>query len=126
MLNRKDLEDMGYFEMFYDKCEEDPLMFYSTFVENKIITKGSDRLYENVLGLVGEAGEVAEKIKKRIRDYDRFSDEDMIKELGDVLFYTFALANLFKGSLRHVIEQNIRKLDSRQKRGKLQGSGDNR
>ena len=61
MLNRKDLEDMGYFEMFYDKCEEDPLMFYSTFVENKIITKGSDRLYENVLGLVGEAGEVAIK-----------------------------------------------------------------
>ena len=54
------------------------------------------------------------------------SDEDMIKELGDVLFYTVALANLFKGSLRHVIEQNIRKLDSRQKRGKLQGSGDNR
>ena len=60
---------------------------YSYWVENKIMTEGKDRLVENTLGLVGEAGEVAEKIKKLIRDSNRFSNEEIIKELGDVVFY---------------------------------------
>ena len=54
---------------------------------------------ENTLGLVGEAGEVAEKIKKLIRDSNRFSNEEIIKELGDVVFYATALANYFESSL---------------------------
>ena len=87
---------------------------------------GRDRLIENTLGLSGEAGEVSEKIKKLFRDKDRFSDEDLLKELGDVLFYTVALANIFGGDLRKVMEINMAKLDDREQRGVLKGSGDNR
>ncbi len=99
---------------------------YSYWVENKIMTEGKDRLVENTLGLVGEAGEVAEKIKKLIRDSNRFSNEDIAKELGDVVFYATALANYFESSLEEVIELNVDKLDDRQRRGVLGGSGDNR
>ena len=78
-------------------------MEYSYWVEDKIMTEGNDRLIENTLGLVGEAGEVAEKIKKLIRDSNRFSNQDIVKELGDVVFYATALANYFESSLEEVI-----------------------
>jgi len=55
-----------------------------------------------------------------------FKDEDILKELGDVLFYTVALANIFGGNLRKVMEMNMAKLDDREQRGVLKGSGDNR
>lgn len=101
-------------------------MEYSYWVENKIITEGKDRLVENTLGLVGEAGEVAEKIKKYIRDDTKVNQKDIIKELGDVVFYTTALANYFYSSLPEVIEVNMDKLDGREARGTLRGSGDER
>jgi|TARA_B100001094_G_scaffold236076_1_gene231159 NTP pyrophosphatase (non-canonical NTP hydrolase) len=128
MINRSDLEAFGYFDMFQNSpdYEKDPVRFYSQFVEDKILTKGRDRLIENTLGLAGEAGEVSEKIKKLFRDKNRFSDEDLLKELGDVLFYTVALANIFGGNLRKVMEMNMAKLDDREQRGVLKGSGDNR
>ena len=91
-----------------------------------MLTKGRERLVENTLGLYGEAGEVSEKVKKLFRDKDKFKDEDMLKELGDVLFYTVALANIFGGNLRKVMEMNMAKLDDREQRGVLKGSGDNR
>lgn len=99
---------------------------YSQWVEGKIVTEGSDRLFENTLGLVGEAGEVAEKIKKLIRDQNRFTPDEIVKELGDVVFYVTALANYYSFGLQHVIDMNVHKLDDRQERGVLQGSGDNR
>ena len=102
------------------------LDMYSDWVEGKILTKGNDRIFENTLGLVGEAGEVAEKVKKMLRDKARYSNEELLKELGDVLFYTVALANIFGGNLRKVMEMNMAKLDDREQRGVLKGSGDNR
>ena len=68
-------------------------MEYSYWVEGKITTKGETRLVENALGLVGEAGEVAEKVKKYLRDNTKVNQKEIVKELGDVLFYTTALAN---------------------------------
>ena len=97
-------------------------MEYSYWVEDKIMTEGNDGLIENTLGLVGEAGEVAEKIKKLIRDSSRFSNQDIVKELGDVVFYATALANYFESSLEEVIELNVDKLDDRQARGVLGGA----
>jgi len=55
---------------------------YSDWVEDKIVTSPKDRLMENALGLMGEAGEVAEKIKKRIRDDTKVEPEEIVKELG--------------------------------------------
>tara|TARA_R110002167_G_scaffold143031_1_gene332213 strand:- start:442 stop:798 length:357 start_codon:yes stop_codon:yes gene_type:complete len=101
-------------------------MEYSYWVEDKIMTEGKDRLVENVLGLVGEAGEVAEKVKKMLRDGSRLNQEEVVKELGDVLFYTTAIANYFYSDLQTVIDTNIKKLDDRETRGVLSGNGDNR
>ena len=104
---------------------KDMMDMYSQFVEDKMITKGRERLIENALGLTGEAGEVSEKIKKLFRD-NRIDDDAVLRELGDVLFYTVALSNIFGGSLIKIIELNMEKLNERVKNGTLQGSGDNR
>jgi len=127
MISADDLDRMGYYEMFdADGIPNNPFAAYSQWVEGKILTKGYTRQVENTLGLVGEAGEVAEKLKKSFRDNAVLDKEDMMKELGDVLFYVAALANLYGGTLQEVAELNVSKLESRQKRGVLQGSGDNR
>jgi len=99
---------------------------YSYWVEGKIVTEGETRLVENTLGLVGEAGEVAEKIKKLLRDNTKVSSDDIIKELGDVVFYVTALANYFNSDLTEVLQNNMDKLNSRARRGVIKGSGDNR
>lgn len=127
MISADDLDRMGYYEMFdVNGIPNNPFAAYSQWVEGKILTKGYTRQVENTLGLVGEAGEVAEKLKKSFRDNAVLDKEDMMKELGDVLFYVAALANLYGGNLQEVAELNVSKLESRQKRGVLQGSGDNR
>jgi len=128
LINETDLKAFGYFDMFQNSpvYENDPIRFYSQFVEDKVFTKGRERLVENTLGLVGEAGEVSEKVKKLFRDKNKFSDEEVLKELGDVLFYATALANIFGGNLKTIMEMNMKKLDDREQRGVLRGSGDNR
>ena len=82
------------------------------------------------LGLCGEAGEVAEKIKKIIRDKGGcFGDEERAQialELGDVLWYAAILASEFGLSLQDIANANLDKLAKRAKRGKIRGSGDNR
>jgi len=80
------------------------------------------------LGLAGEAGEVAEKVKKIIRDNKNIVDEreDIAKELGDVLWYVAAVARDIGFKLEAIAEMNIEKLESRKERGVLQGNGDNR
>ena len=85
---------------------------------------------EKVLGLVGEAGETADKIKKLIRDKDGVvSDEDraaVVKELGDTLWYLSSIARYLSVPLSEVAQGNIDKLESRFQRNKLHGEGDER
>jgi NTP pyrophosphatase (non-canonical NTP hydrolase) len=106
MISGDDLDEFGYFENF-DSDEVDWADLYSAWVEKKIMTEGQARLVENTLGLVGEAGEVAEKIKKLIRDSSRFQNEEIMKELGDVVFYATALANIYGKGLQEVLELNM-------------------
>lgn len=82
------------------------------------------------LGLTGEAGEVADKVKKLIRDRGGVIDDqftaDIALELGDVLWYIAQLATELGLDLEAVAEGNLRKLGSRAERGTLQGEGDHR
>ena len=85
---------------------------------------------EKTLGLSGEAGEVAEKIKKIVRDQNMNlteDDKEAIKlELGDVLWYLSAISFYLGISLEEVAKVNLEKLSSRQACGKIHGSGDDR
>jgi len=91
--------------------------------------KGNNFIYPT-LGLVGEAGEVAEKIKKVLRDKDKVIDKEakkeISKEMGDVLWYLSQLATELDISLDDIASLNIEKLSFREQKGKLHGSGDNR
>jgi NTP pyrophosphatase (non-canonical NTP hydrolase) len=83
-----------------------------------------------VLGLCGESGEVAEKVKKIIRDKDGIISEsdktEIAKELGDVLWYIAVCARQMGFSFDEVAAGNLAKLQDRKVRGTLGGSGDNR
>lgn len=85
---------------------------------------------EKVLGLTGEAGETADKIKKILRDKEGEISEgdkkEIVKELGDVLWYVTAIATYLGVDLEEVAEENIKKLESRRQRNLLHGEGDNR
>ena len=83
------------------------------------------------LRLTGEAGEIANKVKKFIRD--GASKEEYIAkrveigyEIGDVMWYCAVLAEELDMNLGHIMEKNLEKLADRKKRGKISGSGDNR
>jgi NTP pyrophosphatase (non-canonical NTP hydrolase) len=89
-----------------------------------------DKLIYPTLGLAGEAGEIANKVKKILRDnsgnLQESVREDLICELGDVLWYIAALATDLNVELSEVASKNIEKLNSRKNRGTIGGSGDNR
>lgn len=82
------------------------------------------------LGVCGEAGEIAEKIKKLYRDnkgkYNSVWVSELEKEIGDVLWYLARLAANFDTTLDNCAISNVKKLESRKKRNKINGSGDNR
>ena len=91
------------------------------------------------LGIAGEAGECADKVKKILRDtrivrnadtgaimLDTEQQHALALEIGDVLWYCATLARDIGMTLEEVAELNIAKLNSRKQRGKLGGSGDNR
>ena len=90
---------------------------------------GANLLYPT-LGLCGEAGEVAEKIKKMVRDdagvLSPERREALAKELGDVLWYVAQLATEAGLDLDEVAAGNLDKLLSRRERDVLRGSGDDR
>lgn len=82
------------------------------------------------LGLTGEAGEVANKVKKIIRDGSNSKDEKLVSEIkseiGDCLWYIAVLANDFNIKLSDIASTNLIKLENRKEKGTIRGSGDQR
>lgn len=95
--------------------------------------RGNNFVYPT-LALSDEAGEVAGKIKKLIRDKHKFTPaelddeerQELKKEIGDVLWYVAMFSEEIGFSLQEVAEANLEKLQSRKERGAIGGSGDNR
>lgn len=118
-------------------CEELSKPYYIRFLNNyqreakRTMNVKEDALYYLALGLASEAGEVAGKVKKAIRD-DRRKDlsherkMQILSELGDVLWYVAVLADYLGMDLSSVATDNILKLRDRENRGKIGGDGDNR
>lgn len=108
-------------------------MEINNYQEKALLTRtygvGVDIIYPTIK-LNGEAGEVAEKVGKVLRDNNGiFSNEiklEIAKEVGDVLWYCAALAKDLGFSLEQIAEINLEKLASRKERNVISGSGDNR
>lgn len=98
---------------------------YQSAAAKTAMYKHNHKVLYPALGLAGEAGEVANKVKKMLRDND-FDRDAIVAEVGDVLWYIAALSRDLNVSLQDIALGNIEKLYGRKERGTLQGSGDTR
>ena len=101
---------------------------YQKLARSTAVYPEESKVIYPALGLCGEAGEVAEKIKKTIRG-DRPLEEvigNIADELGDVLWYLAILADDLGVELEDVAKWNVDKLQRRMKSNKIKGDGDNR
>ena len=107
-------------------------------LETSVYPKEFKTIYP-ALGMNGEAGEVADKVKKVLRDSEVIvrdgsgaiilpdaKREELAKEIGDVLWYVATMAYDLGYTLEEIATMNYQKLKSRQQRHQLNGSGDNR
>mgnify|MGYP003152859201 CR=1 FL=1 len=103
---------------------------YQRSASSTAIYPDQHKIIYPALGMAGEAGEVANKVKKLIRDGPENRPEtwreDIASEIGDVLWYCAALASDLNLSLGMIAAQNLIKLDKRKDKGTLGGSGDTR
>ena len=124
MINEHDLDAWDYYSQIHP---EKPMTMndYQRLAAETAIYSSAHRLLYPALGLAGEAGEVANKIKKMLRD-NKFDREGVAAELGDVLWYVAALARDLNVDMQDLAKGNLEKLYSRKERGTLGGNGDNR
>lgn len=104
---------------------------YQTFTRTTAIYKKDNELAYLMLGITSEVGEVADKLKKQIRDRpdQPFTDDQTLeiqKELGDVLWYLARLVDHFGLSFQDTMNLNVDKLNGRLEKNVIKGSGDNR
>lgn len=99
---------------------------YHGFVKSMKVFPEKYAIVYPALGMMGEAGEVSEKVKKWLRGDKELDKAELVKEVGDVLWYIAALADDLGYTLEDVAKMNVEKLSSRRDRGVVKGSGDNR
>lgn len=103
---------------------------YQMATEETAIYPKEHGLWYVALGLTSEAGEVAGKVKKVMRDENTQLTpqkiDELMQEIGDVLWYCARLASEIGVDLDEIAKLNIAKLRTRKASGKLSGSGDNR
>lgn len=114
--------------IMFDTREEDEKMAMNDYQKQAFTTATaeSQNIYYMTMGMCGEAGEIANKVKKVMRDGKQLDLEDIKHELGDVLWYVAGLATVLGIDLEEVAQANLDKLKSRKERGVIGGSGDNR
>lgn len=101
---------------------------YREATRETAIYDANDAFEYTILGLCSEAGEVAGKYKKFLRDNTPWEDLQLsiMKELGDVMWYVDRIADEFGLSLQTIMEANVIKLQARKANNTLTGSGDDR
>ena len=122
MINQTDIEA---FEYYNDMTIDISMTEYSEFAEKTAIYPEEAEIVYPALGLAGEAGEVANKVKKMIRD-DRLDRDAIASELGDCLWYIAQLCRDLNVDMASVARKNLDKLSMRKQKGTLQGNGDAR
>lgn len=124
MINETDLEAWGYYKdtaLYKDMT----LSSYQKVAASTAIYPTQHAITYPALGLAGEAGEVANKVKKIIRD-GKLDKSALGAEIGDCLWYIAALCRDLNLDLGEVAKANLEKLQDRKARGTLKGSGDKR
>lgn len=136
-MNSNEILSMGFHKISFEEYQERALALAAYPM------MGYNMVYP-AMGLAGEAGEACDKVKKHWRNFSAENEnkvnytgmsgsslnpqqcDDLVKEIGDVLWYVTALAHEIGSSLEEVARININKLESRHKRGTVLGEGDNR
>jgi NTP pyrophosphatase (non-canonical NTP hydrolase) len=124
MINETDLEAWGYYKDT-TTYKDMTLSSYQKGPSSTAIYPTQHAITYPALGLAGEAGEVANKVKKIIRD-GKLDKAALKGEIGDCLWYIAALCRDLNIDLGDVAKANLEKLQDRKARGTLKGSGDNR
>jgi NTP pyrophosphatase (non-canonical NTP hydrolase) len=114
-------DDIEAFEIFNSSQMND----YQRAAVSTAIYKKEHAVIYPALGLAAEAGEVANKVKKILRD-GKFDREAIADEVGDCMWYIAALCRDLNIDMQDIANNNIKKLKDRLERGVLSGSGDNR
>lgn len=118
-----------YIETVMESVEDrGPMDFreYNDFVKSMKVFPEKFAIIYPTLGMMGEAGEVSEKVKKWMRGDRELDKAELVKEVGDVLWYITALADDLGYTLEDVALMNVAKLSDRRDRNVVKGSGDNR
>jgi len=124
MSTNTDIETWEYLKDVYQN-KSMGLNDYQKLAAKTAIYKSTHSILYPALGLAGEAGEVANKVKKMLRDGD-FDRQAIAAEVGDVLWYVAALCRDLNIDLQDIAMGNLEKLYGRKARGTLTGSGDTR
>jgi NTP pyrophosphatase (non-canonical NTP hydrolase) len=124
MINETDLEAWGYYKDT-TTYKDMTLSSYQKAASSTAIYPTQHAITYPALGLAGEAGEVANKVKKIIRD-GKLDKTALKGEIGDCLWYIAALCRDLNIDLGDVAKANLEKLQDRKARGTLKGSGDTR
>jgi NTP pyrophosphatase (non-canonical NTP hydrolase) len=99
---------------------------YQEFVRTMKVYPEKHAIVYPTMGMMGEAGEVAEKVKKWLRGDRELDKLELLKEAGDVMWYLASLADDLGYTLQDMVDENVKKLTSRKERGVQKGDGDNR
>jgi len=124
MISKDDFEAFEYWKEQW-KSKPMDLNAYQKAAERTAIYASKHAILYPALGLAGEAGEVANKVKKMMRD-NEFDKEGVTQELGDCMWYIAAMCRDLNVSMADLALANLEKLLDRKSRGTLKGNGDKR